>query len=104
MSRPFSYNDENFTVIGNILFCHIKINRILQANDSIIEIPPEIYNRITHVSVVGNLVRQLGTENTDSYILNAYIYNERGKYYIKTATATGGTSFIFMAYMVLKDI
>lgn len=23
MSRPFSYNDDNFTVIGNVLFCHI---------------------------------------------------------------------------------
>ena len=22
MSRPFSYNDENFTVIGNMLFLH----------------------------------------------------------------------------------
>lgn len=25
MSRPFSYNDENFTVIGNILFAHVDI-------------------------------------------------------------------------------
>lgn len=24
MSRPFSYNDENFTVIGNICFIHLK--------------------------------------------------------------------------------
>lgn len=24
MSRPFSYNDENFTVIGNLLFVHFK--------------------------------------------------------------------------------
>lgn len=23
MSRPFSYSDQNFTVIGNILFVHI---------------------------------------------------------------------------------
>lgn len=23
MSRPFSYNDESFTVIGNMLFIHI---------------------------------------------------------------------------------
>nr|DAW89471.1 MAG TPA: hypothetical protein [Caudoviricetes sp.] len=27
MSRPFSYNDENFTVIGNILFVHIYIGK-----------------------------------------------------------------------------
>lgn len=25
MSKPFSYNDENFTVIGNVLFGHILI-------------------------------------------------------------------------------
>ncbi len=25
MSRPFSYNDENFTVIGNMLIIHCKI-------------------------------------------------------------------------------
>ena len=104
MSRPFSYNDKNFTVIGNILFCHIEINRILQSNDIIVEIPPAIYNRIIQESIVGNLVRQLGTNNFDSYMLNAYIYKEGNKYYIKTTNGTGGTSFIFLAYMVLKDI
>lgn len=26
MSRPFSYNDENFNIIGNILFIHINIS------------------------------------------------------------------------------
>ncbi len=26
MSRPFTYNDENFTVIGNILFLHVMIS------------------------------------------------------------------------------
>lgn len=26
MSRPFSYNDKSFTVIGNMLFIHIKYN------------------------------------------------------------------------------
>ena len=25
MSRPFSYNDENFTVINNVLILHAKI-------------------------------------------------------------------------------
>lgn len=28
MSRPFSYNDENFTVIGNTLFIHVFLQRI----------------------------------------------------------------------------
>lgn len=29
MSRPFSYNDENFTVIGNMLFIHIIITEAI---------------------------------------------------------------------------
>jgi hypothetical protein len=43
MSRPFSYNDENFTVIGNVLFCHIKIRKAILKSEPIVEIPPEIY-------------------------------------------------------------
>lgn len=40
MSRPFSYNDENFTVIGNVLFIHIRVNKEISINDNIVEIPP----------------------------------------------------------------
>lgn len=50
MSRPFSYNDINFTVIGNILFLHIKILKEFKANESIIEIPPAIYERMANKS------------------------------------------------------
>ena len=39
MSRPFSYNDENFTVIGNILFCHIMVTKHLENDNLLIEIP-----------------------------------------------------------------
>lgn len=47
MSRPFSYNDENFNVIGNILFVHIKIgSKAYQSGDKIITIPKGIYNRM----------------------------------------------------------
>lgn len=46
MSRPFSYNDENFTVIGNLLFCHFHINSPLKANNHIVALPPEIYKRL----------------------------------------------------------
>ena len=42
MSRPFSYNDENFTVIGNLLFVHIHDPKRHEANEPIIEIPPAI--------------------------------------------------------------
>lgn len=42
MSRPFSYNDENFTVIGNLLFVHILDSKAHKAGEPIIEIPPAI--------------------------------------------------------------
>lgn len=50
MSRPFSYSDENFTVIGNVLFCHIKIKKSVADRKPIVEIPPEIYARMFFTS------------------------------------------------------
>lgn len=53
MSRPFSYNDENFTVIGNLLFVHIHDSKAHKAGEPIIEIPPAIFSRmITYSNVV----------------------------------------------------
>ena len=46
MRRPFSYSDENFTGIGNVLFCHINIKKAIVPPDTILEIPPEIFNRM----------------------------------------------------------
>lgn len=46
MSRPFSYNDENFTVIGNLLFCHFHCTTPLKTTTHIAAIPPEIYKRL----------------------------------------------------------
>ena len=46
MSRPFSYNDENFTVIGNILFVHFSDVLARKAKEPIIEVPPEIFKRL----------------------------------------------------------
>lgn len=58
MSRPFSYNDENFTVIGNILFVHIYIGKkAYEVNDKIITIPQGIFNRMisyTNISILSN--------------------------------------------------
>lgn len=44
MSRPFSYNDENFTVIGNMLFIHRHYNSNLFYGLEFLKIPPEIKN------------------------------------------------------------
>lgn len=63
MSRPFSYSDENFTVIGNVLFCHIKIKKAVMQTEPIVEIPPEIYDRMlfftqkfTKVERINNMI------------------------------------------------
>lgn len=46
MSRPFSYNDEYFTVIGNLLFVHIRDSKAHKAGEPTIEIPPAIFSRM----------------------------------------------------------
>lgn len=48
MSRPFSYNDENFTVIGNILFVHVDIGGDAYTVGQILcPIPQAIFTRMT---------------------------------------------------------
>ncbi len=46
MARPFSYNDENFTVIGNVLILHYICNGKYAVGEKIGDIPPAIYNRL----------------------------------------------------------
>lgn len=53
MSRPFSYNDENFTVIGNVLFGHILLPGPVKAKEKICLIPPEIARRLMQFSAQG---------------------------------------------------
>lgn len=48
MSRPFSYNDEKFTVIGNMLFIHIHNNYIFFPGKILAYVPQEISKRIYH--------------------------------------------------------
>lgn len=48
MSRPFSYNDENFTVIGNILFVHVELGgNSYKVGDTLCTIPYAIFARMT---------------------------------------------------------
>lgn len=54
MSRPFSYNDENFTVIGNILFVHAAVSgNAYQIAQKIITIPQAIFTRMTSYNQQG---------------------------------------------------
>lgn len=46
MSRPFSYNDENFTVIGNVLFIHVIVDKDKTPNTTAFTIPSEVMARV----------------------------------------------------------
>jgi hypothetical protein len=48
MSRPFSYNDENFTVIGNMLFIHICNKYMVFPGKQIAKVPLAIRDRVYH--------------------------------------------------------
>lgn len=48
MSRPFSYNDENFTVIGNMLFIHICNKYLAFPGKILANVPLAIRNRVYH--------------------------------------------------------
>lgn len=104
MSRPFSYNDENFTVIDNLLFCHIKINKEIQIGESIVEVPPAIFNRL--LCTTANLTRQLDTTGTiGGYIVYTGIKEENGKHYIYADTLINGKVYKYLTGIYyLKDI
>lgn len=46
MSRPFSYSDKDFTVIGNILFVHIARDGSCFSGMILRSVPPEIVKRL----------------------------------------------------------
>ena len=79
MSRPFSYSDKNFTVIGNVLFIHVYIDNV-KASQPIVEIPYEIAIRCIQKSVAGFL--QTLIYNSIGYQFNGIILNEDDKYYL----------------------
>ena len=104
MSRPFSYNDKNFTVIGNILLFHINLTKDVQSNSNIIEIPPALYYRINQHTLIGTIVRPLVTPTAnDSFTRGFYIAEQNGKYYLKSESNIPGYHII-SAYVHLKDI
>lgn len=53
MSRPFSYNDENFTVIGNLLIIHVAYSGEIKLNDIICNVPEGISKRLKYFSFIG---------------------------------------------------
>lgn len=78
MSRPFSYNDENFTVIGNVLFCHITVKYAeTTADTTAFTIPREVMARVMKTSygkfVVTNSIPCLRVVLEDGTISSASV-------------------------------
>lgn len=88
MSRPFSYNDENFTVIDNFLFVHICDTN---ADTTAFTIPREVMSRVMKTDygkfVVTNSIPCLRVVLEDGTISSASV-NSTGVVTL-TAPATG---------------
>ena len=104
MSRPFSYNDDNFTVIGNMLFCHIMLSKSVPTGEHIVEVPPAIYNRLSYTT--NSMFREryeLGV--FASYAISVGIVNDGGKYYIVANGLVNGKLYKYLTgFYLLKDI
>ena len=101
MSRPFSYNDENFTVIGNILFIHVNIGgNEYEKGQALFNIPQAIFIRMTNYNQQATISNE--SNNGSSTIP---IFCDRNGNVITSVPITTPTSarFIF-AWYPLKDI
>lgn len=83
MSRPFSYNDENFTVNGNLLIVHVSFSGETSPNQVICHVPPEISKRLVYNGFMGSYNRSpySSLSNISLYVRdNDLIISNRGTY------------------------
>lgn len=106
MSRPFSYNDENFTVIGNILFCHIIVTKEVEADHIFIEIPPDIYKRMLNKSNYLMSLRMVNNISSNKVISTGVSKESDTKYYIyvRESLNLDDVGNCLLGYYILKDI
>ena len=101
MSRPFSYNDENFTVIGNVVFVHVLVGQV-QPLQKIVEIPYEIGRRLLYKTAMGFL--QFDDKyGSQGYQFNGTVLYEDNKYYLAVRNEIKQTCYA-TAFLILKDI
>lgn len=103
MSRPFSYNDENFTVIGNILFVHVDIGGdAYTVGQTLCTIPQAIFNRMTTYNQQAAVSNKF-TGGSGSSI--GVTCTEDGKMITQTAIITSSILPRFvLTWYILKDI
>lgn len=107
MSRPFSYSDENFTVIGNVLFCHIEIKKSIPQNEPIVEIPPAIYDRMLVFSQQFYKLQPAPNFNSATSVIVSVAANKpeyNNKYFLFTKAPLFETGLYLVGYFILKDI
>lgn len=104
MSRPFSYNDENFTVIGNLLFCHIHVTEDVEAGKSFVEIPFEIAKRlIYYTNSMTSTLSKTGTRTSVVFPVGVIVSSNRYYFSANSKIDSGVIDYITGFYM-LKDI
>ena len=104
MSRPFSYNDENFTVIGNLLFCHIQITKDIPIGGSVVEIPPKIFDRLEYNT---NLMLRATAKLGVTTIANASVGMKdiSGIHYLYSCSGIDSSAYSYLiGFYLLKDI
>ena len=104
MSRPFSYNDENFTVIGNLLFCHISTDKDVPADSNIIEIPPAIASRLIYYSnLMFRLTSKINNKGASNVAVGVKVTDNR--YFLVTSSSIIASSTNYLVgFYLLKDI
>jgi len=101
LSRPFSYNDENFTVIGNILFIHVNIGgNEYQIGQALFNIPQAIFIRMINY----NQQATISNENAGASSIIAISCDKNGNVITNVnITPPASVRFIF-SWFPLKDI
>lgn len=104
MSRPFSYNDENFTVIGNLLFVHLCDSKEHKAGEPVIEIPPAIFSRMVTYSNVA--IESMRASSFGGGDIGFEVVNANNKHYFAFTRNLGTASYVRYYYScyLLKDI
>ena len=103
MSRPFSYNDESFTVIGNILFVHVDIGGdAYTVGQTLCSIPQAIFTRMTTYGQRASVSYKDFTTSSSSISVTC---DADGNMITRSDIKTSDTSsrFIYTFYY-LKDI
>lgn len=104
MSRPFSYNDENFTVIDNLLFIHFRDDNAHSVEKPVLLIPPSIYEHMVTNSFV--FIAQLVGNKQSTGTVPATTIEIDGKHFISFLVDRGASPSprYYIGFSPLKDI